>query len=234
MRTISVATSEIRYGDNDRLAARVASMVGADLLILLSDVDGLYTSAPDIHDSAQFIPEVLSITPEIEAMAGEATNEVSRGGMKTKLEAAKIATAAGTTMVIGSGKPDHPISVIENGARSTWFAPSTNPINERKKWIAGGLEVSGSIKIDSGALIALESGKSLLPAGVTDVLGCFSRGDTVNILAPNGQKIGRGLIQYDSEDAINVAGLKSSQIEESLGPNIRSAMIHRDDMVLNR
>jgi glutamate 5-kinase len=229
----SVATSEIRYGDNDRLAARVASMVGADLLVLLSDVDGLYTAAPDIDPSAEFIPEVESITSEIEAIAGEATTGFSRGGMKTKIEAAKIATAAGTTMVIGSGKTDHPLSAIENGARSTWFAPSNNPINERKKWIAGGLEVSGSVKIDSGALIALESGKSLLPAGVTEIIGSFSRGDTVDILGPNGHKIGRGLIEYDSADAHKVVGLKSSQIEKFLGPNIRSAMIHRDDMVLH-
>lgn len=228
----SVATTEIRYGDNDRLAARVASMVGADLLVLLSDVDGLYTAAPEIDASAEFIPEVHSITPEIEAMAGDATNGYSQGGMKTKIEAAKIATAAGTTMVIGSGKTDHPLAAIDDGANSTWFAPSTNPINERKKWIAGGLEISGSIKIDSGALLALESGKSLLPAGITEVIGEFSRGDTVDILAPNGRKIGRGLVEYDSVDAIRVVGLKSLQIEKILGPNIRSAIVHRDDMVL--
>lgn len=229
----SVATSEIRYGDNDRLAARVASMVGADLLLLLSDVDGLYTSAPETNVTAEFIPEVESITREIEAMAGEATTLFSRGGMKTKIEAAKIATAAGSTMVIGSGITDHPLTAIANGARSTWFAPSANPINERKKWIAGGLDVSGSVQIDGGAMMALESGKSLLPAGVTEVIGDFSRGDTVDILGPSGHKIGRGLIEYDSTDAGKIAGLKSSQIEKLIGPSIRSAMIHRDDMVLH-
>lgn len=229
----SVATSEIRYGDNDRLAARVASMVGADLLILLSDVDGLYTSSPDSNANAEFVSAVDEITPEIENMAGDAASEFSRGGMRTKIEAAKIATAAGTTMVIGSGKPNHPIAAIENGAKSTWFAPSLSPVNERKKWIAGGLEVAGSITIDSGALVALESGKSLLPAGVTKVSGEFSRGDTVDILSPSGTRIGRGLIEYDSTDANRIAGLKSSQIEEFLGPNIRTEMIHRNDMALD-
>ena len=229
----TVATTEIRYGDNDRLAARVASMVGADLLVLLSDIDGLYTAAPHLDPNAEFLTEVESITPEIEKMAGGAASEFSRGGMKTKIDAGKIATAAGVTMVIGSGKADHPLAAIDNGARSTWFAPSPNPINERKKWIAGGLEISGSITIDSGALVALESGKSLLPAGVTKIDGEFSRGDTVNILSPNGQKIGRGLIEYDAEVATKVMGLKSKQIQELLGPTIRTAMIHRDDMVLD-
>ena len=229
----TVATNEIRYGDNDRLAARVASMVGADLLVLLSDVDGLYTAAPTDDPDAKFLPEVESITREIEAMAGEATSGHSRGGMKTKIEAAKIATAAGTTMVIGSGKANHPLAAIDDGARSTWFAPSPNPINDRKKWIAGGLEVSGSIKIDSGALIALESGKSLLPAGVIGVTGVFARGDTVDILGPNGHKVGRGLIEYDAVDACKIAGLKTSQIEELIGSNIRATMIHRDDLVLD-
>jgi len=154
--------------------------------------------------------------------------------MKTKIEAAKIATSAGAIMVISSGNSDHPLSELESGGQSTWFAPSANPINERKKWIAGGLDVTGSISIDSGALIALESGKSLLPAGVTQVAGVFSRGDTVNILGPNGHKIGRGLIEYNSVDASKIIGLKSTQIEKFLGANIRSAMVHRDDMVLDR
>jgi glutamate 5-kinase len=229
----TVATNEIRYGDNDRLAARVASMVGADLLVLLSDVDGLYTAPPMDNPNAEFLAEVKSITREIEAMAGDVGSGLSRGGMKTKIEAAKIATAAGTTMVIGSGKTDHPLAAIDSGARSTWFAPSPNPINDRKKWIAGGLEVSGSIKIDSGALIALESGKSLLPAGVIDVTGDFARGDTVNILGPNGHKVGRGLVEYDSGDASKIVGLKTSQIEKLLGSNIRATMVHRDDLVLD-
>ena len=229
----SVATNEIRYGDNDRLAARVASMVGADLLILLLDVDGLFTAAPHLDPNAEFIPEVTSISREIEGMAGEAASGLSRGGMKTKIQAAKIATAAGTTMVIGSGQVNHPLKEIENGARSTWFAPSPNPINDRKKWIAGGLEVSGAITVDAGALIALEAGKSLLPAGVTAVTGNFSRGDTVDILGPHGHKIGRGLIEYDAIEANKIVGLKSSQIETFLGPTIRTEMIHRDDLVLD-
>ena len=220
----SVATSEIRYGDNDRLAARVASMVGADLLILLSDVDGLYDAPPDVNSNAKFVADVQTITPEIEAMAGDAGNSLSRGGMKTKIEAAKIATAAGITMVIASGKLTHPISNLNQGAKSTWFAPSPNPINERRKWIAGGLEITGAISVDEGALLALKSGKSLLPAGVTEVTGTFSRGDTVNILGPLGHKVGRGLIEYDSVDAIKIVGLKSSQIAKSLGANVRSAM----------
>lgn len=229
----SVATNEIRYGDNDRLAARVASMVGADLLVLLSDVEGLFTAAPHLDPTAEFIPEVSSISREIEEMAGEAASGLSRGGMKTKIQAAKIATAAGTTMVIGSGQVNHPLQAIDKGARSTWFAPSPNPINDRKKWIAGGLEVSGSVTVDPGAIMALESGKSLLPAGVTEVSGDFSRGDTVEILGPNGHKIGRGLIEYDAADANKIVGLKSSQIEKFLGPSIRAEMIHRDDLVLD-
>lgn len=229
----SVATHEIRYGDNDRLAARVASMVSANLLILLSDVDGLFTAPPNSELDAEFIPEVSTINREIEEMAGEAASGLSRGGMRTKIQAAKIATAAGTTMVISSGKVDHPLRAIENGARSTWFAPSTNPINDRKKWIAGGLEVSGSITVDPGALRALEAGKSLLPAGVIGVSGDFSRGDTVEIIGAHGQTIGRGLIEYDALDAKRIMGLKSSQIEELLGPNIRTEMLHRDDLVLD-
>ena len=230
----SVATSEIRYGDNDRLAARVATMVGADLLVLLSDIDGLYDSPPAANPDANFLTEVSSITPEIEAMAGDAGSGLSRGGMKTKIEAAKIATSAGTTMVIASGKLSNPLSQLKQGAKSTWFLPSSNPINERKKWIAGGLEVSGSISIDEGALVALESGKSLLPAGVTEIAGEFSRGDTVNIVGPNGHNVGRGLVEYDSIDAKQIIGLKCSQIEKLLGSNVRSAMVHRNDMVLER
>ena len=229
----TVATNEIRYGDNDRLAARVASMVGADLLVLLSDVDGLYAAPPATNPDAEFLPEVEFITPEIEAMAGDAASGLSRGGMKTKIEAAKIATSSGTTMVIGSGKTNNPLRCIDDGAKSTWFAASQNPINDRKKWIAGGLDVAGAISIDQGALIALESGKSLLPAGVTQVTGDFLRGDTVNILGPNGHTIGRGLAEHDSVDARKIIGLKGQQIDHLLGPKIRTVMVHRDDLVLN-
>ncbi len=228
----SVATAEIRYGDNDRLAARVASMVNADLLILLSDIDGLYSQPPTDNPTANLLEYVEVITAEIENMAGESTNQNSRGGMKTKIEAAKIATASGTTMVIGSGKPDNPITKIAEGARSTWFAPAQNPVNDRKKWIAGGLEVSGLIVVDSGAIVALKSDKSLLPAGVTQITGNFSRGDTVEITDLDGIRIGRGLVEYDSDDARKIAGLQTTEIQSVLRQPIRSTMIHRDNLVL--
>ena len=228
----SVATAEIRYGDNDRLAARVASMVNADLLILLSDIDGLYSQPPTDNPTANLLEYVEVITAEIENMAGESTNQNSRGGMKTKIEAAKIATASGTTMVIGSGKPDNPITKIAEGARSTWFAPAQNPVNDRKKWVAGGLEVSGLIVVDSGAIVALKSDKSLLPAGVTQITGNFSRGDTVEITDLDGIRIGRGLVEYDSDDARKIAGLQTTEIQSVLRQPIRSTMIHRDNLVL--
>ncbi len=228
----SVATAEIRYGDNDRLAARVASMAGADLLILLSDIDGLYTAPPHLDPGAKHLEIVDNITPEIEAMGGDAASEFSRGGMRTKIEAAKIATSAGTTMVITSAAQLHPLSELNNGKKATWFRPSQIPINQRKRWIAGGLEVTGQIVVDEGALVALESGKSLLPVGVTDVRGAFSRGDTVKIISPNGTTIGRGLTEYNSEQAKQIMGLHSSEIAELLGQNIRSVLIHRDDMVM--
>ena len=229
----SVATAEIRYGDNDRLAARVASMVNADLLILLSDIDGLYSEPPTSNPNAIFLDEVTTITSEIENMAGDSINHNSRGGMKTKIEAAKIATASGTTMVIGSGKPNNPINAIAEGARATWFAPANNPINDRKKWIAGGLDATGLIVVDSGAIAALRAGKSLLPAGVTQVTGNFSRGDTVEIADMEGAQIGRGLIEYDSKEAREISGLQSVEIRELLRQPIRSTMIHRDNLVLN-
>lgn len=229
----TVATNEIRYGDNDRLAARVAAMMGADLLVLLSDVDGLYSAPPMDHPDAKFIPLVDAITPEIEAMAGDASSGHSRGGMKTKIAAAKMATSAGTTMVISSGQTNHPLAAIDNGARATWFAPSANPISQRKKWILSGLEIGGSITIDTGALHALRSGNSLLPAGVTGVEGQFLRGDTVEVIQSDGQKIGRGLVGYDSRTAAQIVGLQSEQIQELLGPIIRTEMIHRDDLVLH-
>ena len=214
----SVATAEIRYGDNDRLAARVASMVAADLLILLSDIDGLYTAPPHLDPNAKHLEIVDNITPEIEAMGGEAASEFSRGGMRTKIEAAKIATSAGTTMVITSAAQMHPLSELNNGKKATWFRPSQVPINQRKRWIAGGLEVSGVYRIDAGALVALESGKSLLPVGVTAVEGDFARGDTVEIISPNGKTIGRGLSEYDSSEAKKIIGLNSAEVAELLGP----------------
>jgi glutamate 5-kinase len=227
----TVATTEIRYGDNDRLAARVAAMIGADGLVLLSDVDGLYTAPPTKGD-AEFLDEVAAITPEIEAMAGSAGSDLSRGGMKTKVEAGKIATAAGATMVIASGRRPHPLAAIDAGARATWFAPQATPASARKAWIAGHLEPRGSLTVDEGALVALKSGKSLLPAGIVKVGGDFARGDAVVILSAAGAEIGRGLVAFDFDEARRIAGCKTSEIEAILGYPGRAAMIHRDDMVL--
>ncbi|WP_011582769.1 MULTISPECIES: glutamate 5-kinase [Chelativorans] len=229
----TVATSEIRYGDNDRLAARVATMMGGDLLILLSDVDGLYTAPPERDPAAKFIPVVDAITPEIMAMGGAAASELSRGGMRTKLDAGRIATAAGTAMIIASGKERGPLSAIERGARATLFKPSPTPVRAYKTWIAGQLEPAGRIGIDDGALRALLQGKSLLPAGVRRVEGVFSRGDTVAIVDSAGREIGRGLVAYDAADAVKIAGLKTGDIAGILGYEARAAMVHRDDLVLS-
>ncbi|MER9586135.1 glutamate 5-kinase [Mesorhizobium sp. M0276] len=229
----TVATSEIRYGDNDRLAARVATMMGADLLVLLSDIDGLYTAPPARDPHAKFIPVVDRITPDIEAMAGAAASELSRGGMRTKLDAGKIATAAGTAMIITSGTRLSPLMAIERGERATFFRPSSNPVKGYKTWIAGQLEPAGRLTVDAGAIGALLSGKSLLPAGVKLVSGNFSRGDTVAILSPEGREIARGLVAYDAADAVRIAGLKTAEIETVLGYEARSAMIHRDDLVVS-
>ncbi|MCF6125680.1 glutamate 5-kinase [Mesorhizobium sp. M7A.F.Ca.CA.001.07.2.1] len=229
----TVATSEIRYGDNDRLAARVATMMGADLLVLLSDIDGLYTAPPARDPQAKFIPVVDRITPDIEAMAGAAASELSRGGMRTKLDAGKIATAAGTAMIITSGTRLSPLMAIERGERATFFRPSSNPVKGYKTWIAGQLEPAGRLTVDAGAIGALLSGKSLLPAGVKLVSGNFSRGDTVAILSPEGREIARGLVAYDAADAVRIAGLKTTEIETVLGYEARSAMIHRDDLVVS-
>ncbi|AUW44997.1 glutamate 5-kinase [Rhizobium ruizarguesonis] len=228
----TVATSEIRYGDNDRLAARVATMTGADLLILLSDIDGLYTAPPHLDANATFLETIAEITPEIEAMAGGAASELSRGGMRTKIDAGKIATASGCAMIIASGKTDNPLSAIENGARSSWFAPSGTPVTARKTWIAGQLQPAGELHVDDGAVVALGAGKSLLPAGVRSVSGLFSRGDTVAIIGPAGREIARGLVSYDADDARRIAGRKSAEIEAILGYAGRAAMVHRDDMVM--
>jgi glutamate 5-kinase len=228
----TVATTEIRYGDNDRLAARVATMMGADLLVLLSDVDGLYSAPPDTDPTAHLLSQVERITPEIEAMAGAAGSDLSRGGMQTKIEAAKIATAAGTAMVIASGKPLHPLRLISEGADCTWFMAEANPVTARKKWISGRLETRGALVIDDGAVKALRAGKSLLPAGVRRVEGRFQRGDAVSIRGPNGEEIARGLVAYDLADAELIAGRNSREIEAILGYAGRAEMIHRDDMAL--
>lgn len=230
----TVATSEIRYGDNDRLAARVATMMGGDLLVLLSDIDGLYTAPPALDPKARFLPVVERITPEIEAMAGAAASELSRGGMRTKLDAGKIATTAGTAMIITSGARQNPLAAVERGERFTLFHPSRTPVRGYKSWIAGQLEPAGRLTVDAGAVRALMSGKSLLPAGVKLVSGNFSRGDTVAVLSPEGFEIARGLVAYDAADAVRIAGLKTAEIDAVLGYQARSAMVHRDDLVVSR
>ena len=228
----TVATEEIRYGDNDRLAARVAQMISADTLVLLSDVDGLYDADPRTSDTAVLIPEVADITPEIEAMAGVAPAGYSSGGMVTKLDAAKIANAAGCAMAITDGKAADSLSTLAAGGRCTWFLPASEPLTARKRWIAGAVASSGAILVDKGAVIALNEGKSLLPAGVTGIEGQFQRGDAVEIKVSGGGLIGRGLSAYSSEDATRIAGRKSRDIEDILGYRGRDEMIHRDDMVL--
>jgi len=230
----TVATNEIRYGDNDRLAARVATMVSADLLVLLSDVDGLYDAPPGTGATARLVPRVERITPEIEAMAGAAGSGLSRGGMQTKIEAGKIATAAGTHMVIASGHLDHPLRAIEDGARCTWFLTAGNPVTARKKWIAGSLEPKGTLTIDAGAVAALRRGNSLLPVGVVRIEGGFARGDAVIIRGPDGIEIGRGLCAYDAEDAQKIRGRSSGEIDAILGFSGRAEMVHRDDLVVGR
>jgi glutamate 5-kinase len=230
----TVATNEIRYGDNDRLAARVATMVSADLLVLLSDIDGLYDAPPGGNANANLVPLVERITPEIESMAGVANSELSRGGMQTKIEAAKIATTAGTHMVIASGKVDHPISAIQDGGRCTWFLTPANPVTSRKRWIAGSLEPRGTLTIDAGAAAALRMGRSLLPAGIIRIDGQFSRGDAVIVRDADGLEIGRGLVAYDIEDAEKIRGRSSSDIPSILGYDGRVEMVHRDDLVVNR
>ncbi|MDE1972729.1 MAG: glutamate 5-kinase [Hyphomicrobiales bacterium] len=229
----TVATNEIRYGDNDRLAARVATMVSADLLILLSDIDGLYEAPPEENVTARHVPSVARITPEIEAMAGAAPSELSRGGMQTKIEAARIVTNAGTHMVIGSGRRDHPLRAIAEGARCTWFLTAANPVTARKKWIAGALEPKGTLTIDAGAVAALRRGKSLLPAGVIGIDGAFARGDAVIIRGPDGAEVGRGLCAYDAEDAHKIRGRSSADIASLLGFSGRAEMVHRDDLVVS-
>jgi glutamate 5-kinase len=228
----TVATSEIRYGDNDRLAARVATMASADLLILLSDIDGLYSAPPHLDPAAELIPVIQRITPAIEAMAGGAASELSRGGMRTKVEAGKIATTGGTHMIIADGRVDHPIARIGAGARCTWFLTSATPVTARKKWIAGSLEPRGTVFLDEGAARALGSGRSLLPAGVTRVEGSFARGDCVILRNAVGAEIGRGLVAYDVAEAAQIIGHNSRDIETVLGFAGRAEMIHRDDMVL--
>ncbi|MDU8944963.1 glutamate 5-kinase [Ovoidimarina sediminis] len=226
----TVATDEIRFGDNDRLAAQIAVTVGADTLVLLSDVDGLYTANPKDDPDATRLDEVTRITPEIEAMAGDAGSGLSRGGMKTKVMAAKTATTGGASMAITEGSTLNPLRALENGAAATWFRPETDPQAARKRWIAA-MKPRGEVFVDAGAARALAQGKSLLPAGVGVISGDFGRGDPVAILGPEG-RIGLGLARYTADEARAIAGHQSGDIEGILGYPGRAALIHRDDMVL--
>jgi glutamate 5-kinase len=228
----TVATAEIRYGDNDRLAARVAQMAAADCLVLLSDIDGLYTANPHANRHAEFVASVLEITPQIEAMAGGSSSAVGSGGMQTKIAAAKIAMAAGCHLCIAKGAHQRPLKRIEDGARCTWFVPSSTPLATRKQWIAGTLKPAGAIAVDAGAVRALMGGKSLLPAGVTGAVGHFERGDTVSIVAPDGSEVARGICAYSDADAARIIGRRSADIEKVLGFRGRDEMVHRDDLVL--
>jgi glutamate 5-kinase len=227
----TVATSEIRFGDNDRLAARVSSMMSADCLVLLSDVDGLYTAPPG-RPGARLLAEVREITPEIEAMAGKPVSGIGSGGMITKLEAARIALPAGANMVIASGRVANPLRQIADGASCTWFLAAASPVAARKRWIGGALVPMGQLFIDAGAASALSSGKSLLPAGVRRIEGQFSRGDAVSIVSEDGSEVARGLVAYDRADAQKIMGRKSSEIADILGFSGRDEIVHRDDLVL--
>ena len=228
----TVATEEIRYGDNDRLAARVAQMTSADCLVLLSDIAGLYTADPAHDPDAWLVPEIHAVTPEIEAMAGESPTDVGSGGMITKLMAARISLAAGCNMVIASGRDRHPLLAVEEGAPCTWFVAAASPARVRKQWIAGALQPSGELVVDAGAAAALAHGKSLLPAGVVSVSGRFERGDLVLVKDQEGRVLARGLSAYDSTEAGRIIGLRSSMIEQVLGYRGREELVHRNDLAM--
>ncbi|UWQ20477.1 glutamate 5-kinase [Jannaschia sp. W003] len=227
----TVATDEIRFGDNDRLAAQVAVMAGADVCVLLSDVDGLYTANPGLDPSAEHLPEVVEITPEIAAMAGEGVSGLSKGGMVTKLMAARTAMEAGCALAITQGAVDRPLAALDAGARATWFRAKGDPQTQRKRWI-GAMKPRGTVAVDAGAVEALRGGKSLLPAGVTWVGGRFGRGEPVAIEGPDGRAMGQGLIRYTAEEARAIRGCRSGDIERVLGYPGRAALIHRDDMAI--
>lgn len=227
----TVATDEIRYGDNDRLAAQIAVTIGADILVLLSDVDGFYSGNPKEDTSAKRYDVIETITPEIEAMAGDAGTGLSKGGMKTKIMAARTATAGGAAMAITLGATDNPLKRIENGAACTWFKPETDPQAARKRWIAA-MKSKGVLRLDAGAVGALKRGKSLLPAGVTEVSGTFGRGEPVAIVGPDGALLGHGLTRYTADEARAIKGQRSDRIEATLGYPGRAALVHRDDMAI--
>lgn len=228
----TVATAEIRYGDNDRLAARTAQMISADVLVLLSDVEGLFRSDPRRSPDAEFIAEVAEITPEIEAMAGE-PGALGSGGMRTKIEAAKIATRAGCAVVITRGSRANPLAALQAGARATWFVPSASPNAAYKSWIAGTLAPRGVLTVDEGAANALRGGKSLLASGVTAVEGAFEKGDAVRIVESSEREIARGLVRYDARDAVRIRGLRSPDIAPVLGYDAGAVLVHADDLVLS-
>jgi len=229
----TVATDEIRFGDNDRLGARVAEMISADTLVLLSDIDGFYTGDPRNDPDAVLIPEIREITPALEAMAGGAASELSNGGMATKLIAGRIAMAAGCRMAIADGRPVGALGrLIDGSARCTWFVPEGSPLSARKKWIRGSLKTTGTLTVDDGAVRALSSGKSLLPAGVTAIDGDFRRGDVVDVRDRTGRMLARGLVAYAADDARRIAGRKSAEIERLLGFRGRDEIVHRDDLVV--
>ncbi len=228
----TVATEEIRYGDNDRLAARVAQMVMADGLVLLSDVDGFYTADPGKHSDAEHIPTVTRISDEMFVMAGESQSDFGSGGMATKLQAARIATHAGCSTIVASGAVERPLHALASGGKCTVFNAEGTPAAARKQWLAGILEVRGELRLDSGAATALANGSSLLPVGLVEVVGNFRRGDAVTLVGANGEELGRGLAAYASEEATEIIGCRSDQIEPKLGYRGRTVMVHRDDLVL--
>jgi glutamate 5-kinase len=228
----TIATDEIRYGDNDRLAARVAQLVMADALILLSDVDGFYTADPGKDDSAEHVPEVRKITDDVLRMAGETRSDIGSGGMATKVQAARIATHAGCSTIIASGAIERPLQALAAGGRCSIFLAEGTPAAARKQWLAGVLEVRGELRLDDGAVNALRDGSSLLPVGVVEVVGNFRRGDVVTLVDGTGSELGRGLAEYSDEEATALMGCRSEGIEERLGYRGRSVMVHRDDLVL--
>jgi len=227
----TIATDEIRYGDNDRLAAQIAVTCGADQLLLLSDVDGLYTANPKTDPDARHLPVIEHLTPEIEAMGGDPVSGLSKGGMKTKLLAARTAIAGGCAMVIAEGSVLRPLSAVAGGARASWFLPDSDPQTARKRWIAA-MKPKGAVTIDQGAVNALRGGKSLLPAGVRSVSGAFGRGDPVTIFGPSGETLATGLTRYTADETRRIRGHHSAEIEAILGYPGRAASIHRDDMAL--
>jgi glutamate 5-kinase len=228
----TVATEELKYGDNDRLAARVAQIVMADGLLILSDVDGLYTADPRNNPQAEHVPLVSVISDEMFAMAGNSSGADGSGGMTTKLQAAQIATHAGCATIIASGTLERPLQSLANGGKCTFFSSEGTPASARKQWLAGMLDVCGELQLDAGAVAALRNGNSLLPVGVVNVLGSFRRGDAVTLVDPDGVELGRGLAAYTSEEAAAIRGCRSDRIASALGYRGRAVLVHRDDLVV--